>query len=152
MLLLTFTIGASRFAIDAHRVVQVVPRVKLRPLPLMETYLAGILDVSGEVVPVVDLGTRLQEAPCANRLSTRIIITSIKNESGSVPLGLVAEKVTDLRELPDSTNPRTLVGEYRLDCLGQILRIGGELIQWIDIDHVLPSHVRSVLYDVVRQQ
>jgi chemotaxis signal transduction protein len=149
MLLLTFSIGPSRFAIEARRVVQVVPRVALRALPLMESYLAGVLDVGGHVLPVVDLGARLTGTPCVDRLSTRIIVVQIAHGPRSVLLGFVAEKVTDLGEGPDAVPIESASSSGGLDCIGPILRIEGELIQWIELDRILPDHTRLLLYDVV---
>jgi chemotaxis-related protein WspB len=76
MLLLTFTAGANRYAIDVARVVELVPRVELRVVPHAPTYLAGLLGYRGQVVPVIDLGVLVGAAPCQDRLSTRIILVN----------------------------------------------------------------------------
>jgi chemotaxis signal transduction protein len=149
MLVLTFSIGSSRFAIDARRIVQVVPRVALRALPLMESYLAGVLDVGGRMLPVVDLGVRLTGVPCVERLSTRIVVVQIAHATQMVPLGFVAEQVTDLSAGPETLPSGSGTSPGGMDCLGPILRIDGELIQWIELDRILPESTRNLLYEVV---
>ena len=76
MLLLTFTAGAHRYAVDVARVVELVPRVELRDVPHAPASLAGLLGYRGQVVPVIDLGVLLGAAPCQDRLSTRIILVN----------------------------------------------------------------------------
>jgi chemotaxis-related protein WspB len=76
MLLLTFTAGANRYAVDAAWVVELVPRVELRPVPHAPAFLAGLLEYRGKVVPVIDLGLLLGADPCQDRLSTRIILVN----------------------------------------------------------------------------
>ena len=76
MLLLTFTAGANRYAIDVARVVELVPRVELRSIPHAPPFLAGLLGYRGKVVPVIDLGLLLGSAPCRDCLSTRIILVN----------------------------------------------------------------------------
>ena len=76
MLLLTFTAGANRYAVDVARVVEVVPRVELRKIPHAPAFLAGLLGYRGKVVPVIDLGLLLGVAPCQDCLSTRIILVN----------------------------------------------------------------------------
>ena len=76
MLLLTFTAGANRYAVDVARVVEVVPRVELRKIPHAPAFLAGLLGYRGKVVPVIDLGLLLDVAPCRDCLSTRIILVN----------------------------------------------------------------------------
>ncbi|WP_165252431.1 chemotaxis protein CheW [Paludisphaera soli] len=107
MLLLTFQAAGQRYAVDASRVVEVVPRVRLRPLPHAPAHLAGVLEFRGEVVSVVDLGTLLGAGPAPERLSTRIILVDrapprrreAPGPQGPAPralLGLIAENVDDL--------------------------------------------------------
>jgi chemotaxis-related protein WspB len=76
MLLLTFTAGANRYAVDVARVVELLPRVELRAVPHAPGFLAGLLEYRGKVVPVIDLGLLLGAGPCADRLSTRIILVN----------------------------------------------------------------------------
>src|ERR1700730_14010062 len=76
MLLLTFTAGMNRYAVDVTRVVELVPRVELRLIPHAPAFLAGLLSYRGKVVPVIDLGLLLNVAPCRDCLSTRIILVN----------------------------------------------------------------------------
>jgi chemotaxis-related protein WspB len=147
MLHLTFCIGPTRFVIEARRVSQVVARVPLRVLPLSEPYLVGLLDFRGTVLPVVDLATRLFGTSCESSLSTRIIVVRIKHQDREVPLGLIAEQVTELCQAAVQRDGAAASVTPDHDCLGRIVRIDGELVQWIDVDRVLPESVRQRIYD-----
>jgi chemotaxis-related protein WspB len=118
MLLLTFTAGGERYALDVAGIIELVPRVELRAIPHAPDFLAGLLGYRGEVVPVIDLGLLLGSSPCPDRLSTRIIL--VKSASGGQNqgeetrgpgrevrlLGLIAEQVSDLIEVgPDQVVP-----------------------------------------------
>jgi chemotaxis-related protein WspB len=131
MLLLTFTAGANRYAIDVARVVELIPRVELRPVPHAPAFLAGLLGYRGQVLPVIDLGALLGAAPCPDRLSTRIILVNdapgddnraddrdrsveVEDSQRRQPapgpdrhlLGLIAEQVSDLtRVRPEQVAP-----------------------------------------------
>lgn len=151
MLVLLVSVGATRLALEADRVEQVVPRVPLRELPGSTSYIAGLLDRGGAVLPVVDLGLRLGAAPAAaGRLSTRIIVARARHDGRDVPVGLIAEGVTELVELPGQTRPQSAeVAPGGIDCVGRVLRIGAELVQWIDVDRVLPPSERAWIFDAV---
>jgi chemotaxis-related protein WspB len=118
MLLLTFTAAGESYALDVAGIVELVPRVGLRAVPHAPDYLAGLLGYRGEVVPVIDLGLLLGSSPCADRLSTRIILVKSPpggQNRGEEPrdpdrpprlLGLIAEQVTDLVEVgPEQIAP-----------------------------------------------
>ncbi len=150
MLVLLVAVGSTRLAIEADRVEQVVPRVPLRHVPGATPYLAGLLDRRGQVLPVVDLGLRLGSTSCSERLSTRIVVTRARHGQTLVPLGLIAERVTELVELPHQSPPEPAeVAPGGLDCLGRVLRIGDDLVQWIDIDRVLSPSERAWIFDAV---
>src|SRR6516162_3614683 len=76
MLLLTFKVGPNRYAIDTARVVELIPRVALRPVPHAPAFLVGLLGYRGKIVPVIDLGLLLDTAPCRDHLSTRIMLVN----------------------------------------------------------------------------
>src|SRR5207302_1737530 len=59
MLLLVFRVAEDAYAIEAGRVVEVVPRVALRRLPHAPEALAGVFRYRGRVVPVIELGVLL---------------------------------------------------------------------------------------------
>src|SRR3954451_8554304 len=68
MLLLTFRVSDDLYAVAAERVVEVVPRVELRPIPHAPACLAGLFNYRGKAVPVIDLGILLGSTPCLERL------------------------------------------------------------------------------------
>jgi chemotaxis-related protein WspB len=130
MLLLTFTVGPNRYAVDVGRVIEVVPRVDLRPIPHAPAFLAGLMAYRGKVVPVVELGLLLGTMPSRSCLSTRIILvdatpdarnaqiqvrndpfqrserTGTDHQRGLNVLGLIAEHVTELTSAqPGQTLP-----------------------------------------------
>jgi chemotaxis-related protein WspB len=157
MLLLTFIAGADRYAVDVARVVELVPRVELRPVPHAPAHLAGLLGYRGHVVPVIDLGLLLGAAPCQERLSTRIILVDAApgghNGVGDQPtdpagapglpptdpsrrgrlLGLIAERVSDLVRVDSEQVVPAPVHLPRAPYLDAIARTDQGIVPLIDI-------------------
>jgi chemotaxis-related protein WspB len=117
MLLLTFAVDSKPYAVAVSRIVEVLPKIELRPIPHAPEFLAGLLNYRGKVVPVIDLGLLLGGTPCRNLLSSRMILVNDTsrnhNQDGVTPaqrgdrvqptrgqtaalLGLVAENVINL--------------------------------------------------------
>jgi len=168
MLLLTFTAGPNRYAVDVVRVVEIVPRVKLRPIPHAPAFLAGLLGYRGHVVPVIDLGLLLDVAPCRDRLSTRIILVNDapgghnrgrqdRDESVGVTghspsdqerdpnlLGLVAEQVSDLTHIrPEQVMPAP-VHLPQTPYLDAIIQTDQGILQLIAVEKVRNASLRGV--------
>ncbi|MDG3004881.1 chemotaxis protein CheW [Paludisphaera mucosa] len=159
MLLLTFRAAGQRYAVDAARVVEVVPRVRLRPLPHAPAHLAGVLEYRGEVVSVVDVGILLGGPAAAERLSTRIILVDRTPPAPARPrdgadararapsrrslLGLVAENVDDLAPIdPDALTPSP-VSIPDAPYLGGLVETGGGLVQFLLVDRILEATPRA---------
>lgn len=139
MLLLTFQAAGQRYAVDATRVVEVVPRVRTRPLPHAPAHLTGVFEYRGEVVSVVDLGTLLGSAAAPDRLSTRIILI---DRGGAAPgrrelLGLVAEHVDDLTAVDASALVPIPTTIPNAPYLGGIAETDAGMIQILLVDRIL---------------
>ena len=99
MLCLFLRAGTERLAVPASSVVEVVPAVRLHPAPGGPPWLAGLFRFRGSVTPVLDLHRLIEGSPCPVRLSTRIVVIEAQVNNGPRHLGLLAERVTDLKAL-----------------------------------------------------
>jgi chemotaxis-related protein WspB len=144
MLVLTLGVGESRYALDVRRVVEVLPRIPLRPVPHADAHLAGLFNHGGAVVPVVDLGLLLGGEACALRLSTRIILVEYPGRDGrAVRLGLIAERVTELRESPEVADAGG--GAARAPYLGPMVILSDGLFQMLRVERILPEGSEAIL-------
>lgn len=147
MLLLTFSIAGQPYAIESRRVIEVLPLVPARPVPQAPDYLLGIFTYRGRLVPLIDLARRLGLAPPAAKLSTRVIVVEFTAAAGAGPVrvGLVAERVVELRSAAAAEAvmpPLRLPGAEYLD---RTLRLGGETVQLLDVGRLLPPELAAGL-------
>jgi purine-binding chemotaxis protein CheW len=76
-----YRIGEQQFAIEIHRLYEVLSYCPVTPLPGAPPFLEGMIDLRGELVPVIDLRKKLGARECRNEMQTRILIVGyfIKN-------------------------------------------------------------------------
>jgi len=97
MLFLVFQLGPDRYALEASRVVEVVPLLELKRLPHAPKGVAGIFNYHGHPIPAVDLAELTLGRSAQESLSTRIIIVKQQDQHGCDQLlGLIAENATDI--------------------------------------------------------
>ncbi len=147
MLFLLFQLGNGRYALEASRVVEVVPLLALKPLPQAPKGVAGIFNYRGRPVPAVDLGELTVGQRASEHFSTRIIIVQYPDDRGCPHLlGLIAEHATEtLRKDPQEF----LEPGVKLEAapyLGPILMEGNHAIQRIYEHRLLPEPVRQLLF------
>ncbi len=97
MLCAQFFIDEDRYAISVKDIVEIVPVVILKTIPMLPSYAAGLMNYHGNQVPVIDLCHLLLNRPCQKKLSTRIILVARTGQlEASMMLGFMVEKATEI--------------------------------------------------------
>ena len=147
MLLLVFQLGGDRYALDASAVIEVLPLVAVRPIPLAPQGIAGVFDYRGSPVPVVDLSALTFGRAAERTLSTRLVIVEYPDGAGETrPLGVIVERATQTIRREQADFVESGVSSDRTSYLGPVTRDAGGLVQRIDITRLLPASVRDVLF------
>ncbi len=146
MLILGINIGEERYGIEATRVIEVVPLIKLKKVPLTEIAIKGIFNYRGTSTPVIDLCQLFESRYCSNTLGTRIIIINDQTVSDkSRPIGLIAERVTDVMKCEVNKITDSGVQSENSYLLGQVYKHNNDLIQLINTKHILPDAISNQL-------
>ena len=102
-------LGGGRYGVCAPDVAEVIPMPRVTRLPGTPSWVCGVGNWRGHVLPLVDLRPLLQVAVVPLPSSARVVVVSM----GDVEVGLVAEAVSGLVEVADTLEetPVTLVGD-----------------------------------------
>ena len=145
MKVLAFHIGAERYGLQLAGLRQVLPVAALKELPLAPPYVAGLLDLHGTPVPVIDLAQMAGLGPSVARFDTRIVVADYAAGDGSVrALGLLAERVLGVRQI--APNELSEPGVRGAPFLGRVAADGGAMLQLVELEQLLPAEVRAALF------
>jgi chemotaxis-related protein WspB len=148
MLFLVCQMGRERYAVEASRIVEVVPLVSLKRLPQAPKGVAGVFNYRGQPVPAIDLCELTLGHKAAERLSTRIILVNYPDASGQNHLlGLIAEYATELlrKDPKEFADPGVKIGDAPY--LGPVLMDSeGRTIQWLLEQRLLSEPVENLLF------
>ncbi|HVR86050.1 MAG TPA: chemotaxis protein CheW [Planctomycetota bacterium] len=95
--ILVFEIDAQRYGIPARDVQELVRAVAALPLPKAPPIVEGIINLRGEVVPVLDLRARFQRPPKPAEPSDHLIAARV----GKRLVALRADRVIGLVQVPE---------------------------------------------------
>lgn len=147
MLLLCFSMGGGRFAMNASDVVEVISLVELEKVPGAPEYVGGIMRCHGRAVPVIDLCALSCGRPARELLSTRIILVRCHAGRGRErELGLVAERVTETLRCDPEDFVSTEVSPEGVNYLGKVVYDDEGMIQIVDAANILPEGAREMLF------
>jgi purine-binding chemotaxis protein CheW len=90
--------GPQAYALELLKVQEVVLPVPLLPLRGTPSAMLGIMNLRGQVVPVLDLGIHLGTGPARDDANTRIVVLEEDGET----MGLRVSAVEDVANLTDS--------------------------------------------------
>lgn len=147
MLYLLLRMGTERYALDARRIVEVVPMVELKPLPHTQPYVAGLFDYRGTLVPVIDMCRLTTAQHCGAFLTTRIVLVNYPgNDAQDHILGLLAEQVTETIKIKEGEFQPSGVHATDAPYLEDLVKVGTNMVQRLDITKILPSELRDNLF------
>ena len=147
MVFLLFQLGTDRYALEARRVVEVLPYVALKRLPQAPKGVAGILSYRGRPVPVVDLSELTMGSSVEECLTTRIIVVRHPDGSGRERLlGLLAEHATDILRTEPERFVQHGVKLGGAPYLGPLLMDKQGPIQWFHEKQLLPEPMRRLIF------
>ncbi|NHZ89132.1 chemotaxis protein CheW [Massilia sp. CCM 8733] len=149
MKVMVFHIGADRYALPLWAVARVVPAAALKAIPRAPAWVAGLLDLHGEPVPVIDLSSLAGVPPAQLWYDSRIILVDYRldqalGDGATRPLGLLAEHVVGV----DSVDGEALLepGVAGAPFLGRVSASAAGMLQLVSLDQLLAPDVRALLF------
>lgn len=76
--------------------------IKMRPItvvPRATDYVKGVINVRGEIVPIVDLTQKLGLGPGDYGPHARIVVLEVASSGGVIPVGIVVNSVTEVVDI-----------------------------------------------------
>jgi len=95
--LVIFTLDEQRYALHLSTISRIVHAVEITPLPRAPDIVRGVVNVQGQVIPVIDIRRRFQLPQREMQLSDHFIIASTSRR----PVALVADAVEDVIDYPE---------------------------------------------------
>ncbi|BBP43468.1 chemotaxis protein CheW [Thiosulfativibrio zosterae] len=94
---LTFKLAREEFAVEINRVQEIRGWQVPSPLPNVPSFVKGVIDLRGTIVPILDLRDRFK-LPASYNATTVVIVVHILTKQGERIVGLVVDAVSDVNE------------------------------------------------------
>lgn len=152
MLYLLFELGENRFAVEAIRVVEVLPLLEISPMPHAPRGVPGFFNYRGTLVPVLDLVQLITPQPAEHRLSTRIILINFTDQTGTARFaGFIAEQATTTVQKDPADFVQSGIATKNLPFLGPVAVDEKGFIHLVDPTKLLSEHAQELLTFLPRE-
>ena len=93
---LTFNLDEEIFALEISRIHEVLEFTSVTPVPRTPSFMRGVINLRGNVVPVVDLKRQFGMAETEMSVSACVIIIEMKVDGEQTILGALADSVQEV--------------------------------------------------------
>jgi purine-binding chemotaxis protein CheW len=147
---LTFKLGEEVFAIDVAKVREVLDFTTITKIPRTPDFMSGVINLRGNVVPVVDLRLCFEMSKTVKTLSTCIVVVEMSLDGEPTVIGALADSVEEVIDLePDQIQPAPRIGtQIRTDFIKGMGKRDSQLIMILDMDRVFSAEELSAVRGV----
>lgn len=135
--LIAFRVGNQEFCVNIMAVREIRGWTAATVLPQAPSYLCGVINLRGAVLPIVDFAVRLglpRSTPTARHV---IIVTQINHQQ----VGLLVDAVSDILTMNDDAiqpTPDVASDQVKTFVRG-LLPVDTRMISLISLEHILPA-------------
>jgi purine-binding chemotaxis protein CheW len=141
---LTFTLQGELYALDIQEITEIIEYRSLTVVPMMPSFIRGVLNLRGRVLPVIDLAARFGQSvtQVARRTGIIVVQTAGDTEDGSetgTGIGIMVDGVNKVVHLgaEDIEPPPAFGVGIRSDFISGMAKHKGAFIIVLDVGKVL---------------
>lgn len=138
---LTYFLAEEEYGINIQKVKEIIEYTAITKVPKVPRWIRGVINLRGNVVPVVDLAVRfgLEERPITK--TTCIIIVEVQQETEKAVMGVIADAVNQVIALnaEEIEEPPAFGTRIRLEYLAGMGKLGKKFALILNIDRVLSA-------------
>lgn len=130
-----FAVGGGEYAIPAAHVLQMETYEGATPLPNAPVHVAGIVQIRGQVIPVVDMRARFGLPHGERTLDTRVVV--VQHEKRVV--ALLVDKAREVARLDPANvrEPPAMVTTQSGGMVRAIAQLSGRMVMLVDLERLL---------------
>ncbi len=138
---LTFCLNEESFAVDVSRVREVLDLIEVTKVPQTPDYMLGVVNLRGNVVPVIDLRQRFGLPVAQTTRDSCIIVMEINIDGEQVVIGALADAVEEVLNMSADdieASPR-LGARVNVDFIRGVGKRGEQFVMILEIDRIFAA-------------
>lgn len=138
---LTFKLGDEQFGVHVSQVLNILEMTSLTKVPKSPHYMKGVINLRGQVLPVIDTRLKFGMKETEYTQNTCIIVMDLEMEGETVDIGAIADEVLSVIEIEASQvePPPSLGAKYNSEFIYGMAKVEDEFVMLLDMQRVLSS-------------
>lgn len=141
--IVSFCLASEEYGVDIAQVQEIIRMVEITYVPRAPRFMEGVINLRGQLIPIIDLRARFGMARVEATKNTRIIVSEIGNKR----VGMVVDSVSEVLTLPiehveQAPDLLTAAGTEYIQGVG---KVGDRLVVLLDLTMVVTGQERAHL-------
>jgi purine-binding chemotaxis protein CheW len=135
---LSFKLGDELFAANVAKVLNILEMVKITKVPKAPEYMKGVINLRGNVLPVIDTRIKFGMTPTEFSKNTCILVLDIIVDGDEIQVGSLVDSVQEVLEITkEGIQPPPNIGsKYKSEFIFGMAKQKEEFIMLLDMDKV----------------
>lgn len=138
---LTFALGPEEFGLEILKVREIIGYMDITAVPQTPEYIRGVINLRGQVIPVVDLRAKFAMQSEERTPQTCIIVVETRHGAQKFNTGIVVDRVRDVLDITAGQieDAPSFGASVETDFVLSMAKIAESVKILLDIDRVLGS-------------
>ncbi len=147
---LSFQLGKELFALNVSKVLTILEMKPITKVPNSPEYLRGVINLRGNVLPVIDMRIKFGMSATEFTTNTCIIVLSVEIEGETIQLGILVDSVDSVIEIKDTEieESPTIGTKYKVEFIQGMYHLEDGFIMLLNIDLVFSNDELMIAQEV----
>ncbi len=131
----SFALGGEEYGVDIAQVQEINRMVPITHVPRAPRFMEGVINLRGQLIPIIDLRTRFGMPRAEHSKTTRIVVTEI----GTKRVGMVVDSVSEVLRIPveQIEDAPDIIAGVETEYIRGVGKMGDRLIIMLDLARVI---------------
>ena len=136
---LTFALGREEYGLEILKVREIIGYMDITCVPRTPEFVKGVINLRGQVIPVIDLRMRFGMEQAEVTDQTCIIVAEVNHTNRTFNAGLIVDRVQEVLDInaEDIEDATQLGSAVQTEYILGIGKVGNSIKILLDIDRVL---------------
>lgn len=151
---LTFKLGKELFAVDVAKVLTILELKPITKVPNSPNYLRGVINLRGQVLPVIDMRIKFGMEPTEYTEKTCINVLSINIDNETIQLGILVDAVDQVLEIKESEieESPSIGTKYKTEFIQGMYHLDDGFIMILNIDLIFNTNELLISKDLEKKE
>lgn len=137
-----FKLGAEEYGVDIGQVREINRLVPITRVPRVPGYVEGVINLRGQLLPIIDLRARFEMPRVAPTRTTRIVVAEI----GTRRVGMIVDAVSEVVQIPfeQVENAPEMLAGLATEYIRGVGKVDDRLIILLDVTKMISVGVSDL--------